>query len=252
VSPPLALSVPSPAVPLASSVDRYLGAPWLFGGVDARTLAVLGRATRRGHTKRGDLLFKAGEPAHALTVLIGGLAKVVRPTPDGATCIVALFGPHEALGTAALLSRGAYPANAVVASDEADVLRIDAGTLLDAAACDPAVANALTRLLVGHTRALQDKIAVMSAGAVPQRIATLLLSLTDRFGDEMEDGTLFAPVCLSRAELADLVSARVETTIRVLTRWQREGVISSKPDGIVIRKVDVLKDVVAGRVRVAE
>jgi CRP/FNR family transcriptional regulator len=45
----------------------------------------------------------------------------------------------------------------------------------------------------------------------------------------------FVPLRLSRGDLADMVGCRVETTIRVMTRWQREGVVETQREGLVIR-----------------
>jgi CRP-like cAMP-binding protein len=52
-------------------------------------------------------------------------------------------------------------------------------------------------------------------------------------------------VKLSRGDLADLVGCRVETTIRVMTRWQREGVVETQREGLVIRDEGNLKETAA-------
>ncbi|HMA94260.1 MAG TPA: helix-turn-helix domain-containing protein [Polyangiaceae bacterium] len=104
--------------------------------------------------------------------------------------------------------------------------------------CAQAVQNKLTTLL--------DKIDILSAGAVEARLATLLLNLYDRFGDDLEDETKIIPLVLSRQELADLVSTTFETAIRVMTRWEREGVVDTTCNGFVIRKREQLERV-AGR-----
>jgi hypothetical protein len=47
-------------------------------------------------------------------------------------------------------------------------------------------------------------------------------------------------VPLSRQELADLVSTTFETAIRVLTRWERAGVVSTDADGFTLHDVTSL------------
>ena len=53
-------------------------------------------------------------------------------------------------------------------------------------------------------------------------------------GDELEDGTTLIPLRLTRAELAALVGTTVETTIRTLSRWSREGLVSTIDGGLTV------------------
>ena len=49
------------------------------------------------------------------------------------------------------------------------------------------------------------------------------------------DGSVLIPLRVTRAQLASLVGATVETTIRTLSRWHRDGHIVSDELGIVIK-----------------
>ncbi len=64
---------------------------------------------------------------------------------------------------------------------------------------DPALALAFNRALCEQTTMLRSRIDVLSAGAVPQRLATLLLHLPERFGDTEEAGRAHIPLALSRS-----------------------------------------------------
>ena len=65
----------------------------------------------------------------------------------------------------------------------------------------------------------------------------------DQFGDELEDGTHILPVALSRRDLAELVATTSETAIRIMTKWQRDGVIDTERGGFRITKLAELKAV---------
>jgi len=71
----------------------------------------------------------------------------------------------------------------------------------------------------------------VSAGSVPARLATLLLQLAERFGDEDESGVCVVPILLSRSALARLVSARVETVIRALSGWSKANLVRTTESG---------------------
>jgi CRP/FNR family transcriptional regulator len=68
----------------------------------------------------------------------------------------------------------------------------------------------------------------------------LLLTLAERFGDEQEGHGTLVPVVLSRGELSSLVGARVETVIRVLSRWQKQGLLETSREGFLLRDIGAL------------
>ena len=230
-----------------ADLTKSLAAHPLFSGLSPGPLDELARSCRPRSLDHREKLWRVGDPATHFALIQGGLVEIVRQAADGSEFIVALFGPRESVGDAAVLGRDRYPAEAVVASDRADLIFVDAGPVLAALPTQPEVSRALIRTLLSHTRALQEKIAVMSAGSVPKRLALLFLLLADRFGDDLADGTVGIPVVLSRTELARLVGATVETTIRTISRWQKAGWISTDGDGFVLREAERLRDVTRGQ-----
>jgi CRP/FNR family transcriptional regulator len=50
---------------------------------------------------------------------------------------------------------------------------------------------------------------------------------------------------LSRQELADLTGTTIETTIRIMSRWQKEDVLHTEKDGFVVRDRDSLDELAA-------
>lgn len=229
--------------------DHSLTGLKVFRGLSDENLGSLSRASHRRAVTRGGALFVEGAPSLDALVILRGLVKVVRQSADGAETILGLFGPREPVGLAAVLEGTPYPATALALSERVEVLCIPRPILLDLMTRDPRWTLSLNEALLQHTMVLRTKIDVMSAGAVSQRLAVLLTALADRFGDELEDGTVFLPVALSRGELSSLVGARAETTIRVLSRWRKRGWLSTTRDGVVLHDTSKLK---ALRVSVAE
>jgi CRP/FNR family transcriptional regulator len=45
---------------------------------------------------------------------------------------------------------------------------------------------------------------------------------------------LFIPLVLSRQELADMIGTTIETSIRIMSRWGKEGVVRTEKDGFTI------------------
>lgn len=226
-----------------SANQRVLQVSNLLGAVEPAILAELARDATRARFGRGDYVWRAGDPATWLTIIASGLVKIAQSTADGGETILALFGPRESIGDMALVGRRPYPASAIVASDATEVIRVDAAVVHAAMTSHPSLVAALNASLVGHSQALHEKIRIMTAGAVPKRLATLLLSLAKRFGDDGDDGSTVIPLLLSRSECARLVGATVETTIRTFTRWERDGLVETTQGGFALHDPAALEQI---------
>jgi CRP-like cAMP-binding protein len=78
-------------------------------------------------------------------------------------------------------------------------------------------------------------------GKAKQRIAKLLGRLADDVGVELPAGEIWIPVRMSRKELAQMCSMRMETVIRVMTHLQRDEVVATEDGGFMIRDRDALR-----------
>lgn len=231
----------APVSPLAAANQRVLRASKLFSSVDDDLLGSLARTALRTTYARGEYVWHARTPATHFVVIGRGLVKITRAGADGSETILAIFGPRESIGDVAVLGSRPYPADAI-ALTAVEVLRIDAGAVQGTGAPTPEFLAAMNASLIEHTHALQDKIRIMTAGKIEKRLATLLLHLASRFGDELEDGTVFVPVHISRDECARLVGATIETTIRTFSRWAKAGLVETTNEGFGLRDVGALTE----------
>jgi CRP/FNR family transcriptional regulator len=86
--------------------------------------------------------------------------------------------------------------------------------------------------------ALNRRMADMT-GSVEIRIGRLFSTLAERVGQKTKDG-IFIPIALSRQDIADLVGTTVETAIRILSRWQKEGIVETDKKGFRISDLSLL------------
>ena len=94
----------------------------------------------------------------------------------------------------------------------------------------------MTRLNMALTR----KLTAMHGTRVPARIASLFLSLAERMGKKTAEGTEI-PLALSRQEIAECVGTTIESAIRVMSKWNREGLLLTGRDRFVIPDRERLK-----------
>lgn len=216
-----------------------------LAGLPRAQLEPLASAATLTSYHQGQALWHAGELPQHFVVVQRGLVKLVRHASKRAIC--GLVGPTESLGDMALLRRIPYRTDAIAATETVTVVSLPRNLLMELCARVPSLYLSLASAIDHDIEGLFDKIDVLSAGNVEVRLATLLLKLNDRFGDDFDDGTSEIPVALSRRDLAELVATSFETVIRVMSRWEREGVLLTTRRGFTLKDVSKL-DHVAGRV----
>jgi CRP/FNR family transcriptional regulator len=188
--------------------------------------------------EKGEALFEEGQPAGSFHFLFVGRVKIVKAAPDR-DLILEILGPGEPVGAVAVFEGQPFPATAVALEPSGTVM-IPAREFFQLTERHPEITR---RLLAGLTRrlmALNRRLADMT-GSVDYRVARLFATLAERLGRKRADG-VFVPLHLSRQEIADLVGTTVETAIRVMTRWQKEGIVATEPDGFLIRRIEALRE----------
>ena len=92
---------------------------------------------------------------------------------------------------------------------------------------------------------LAQRIPEVAGARVETRFAHLFLKLADRLG-RPRGASVFIPLALSRQELADLTGTTIETCIRLMSRWGKEGLLATERDGFVLRDRTALEALTQG------
>jgi len=191
--------------------------------------------------ERGDRLWGQGDPAESVIAICTGAVKTVREWPNDKGMIVDLVFRGGVAGIEAALSHARRPTSCLALSSGRAV-RVSIGQLRQLVAEDLEVSHALLKAAVRAQLGFADRIDEIQLGPVEQRLARVLLRLGDEVGLRDSRG-IFVPVALSRGDLADLVGCRVETTIRIMTKWQRGEVVDTQREGIVLKDRAALEEI---------
>ena len=193
-----------------------------------RVAAVARLATYR----RGELIFREGDPSDRFFMVAAGRVKVFKMTPSGKDIILEIFGPGDPLGAVAVYEGFPFPASAVALEDTrcVSIGKQDFFQLLEQ---NPTVVRGLLLGLTHRLVELTNRLADLTGGRVETRFARLFLKLSGESGGPERDG-VFIPMPLSRQELADLTGTTIETAIRIMSRWGKEGVVRTEKDGFML------------------
>ena len=179
---------------------------------------------------RGEVIFREGDPAELIWFVVDGKVKIVKAAGDR-DIIIEILGRGEPVGTVAVYENRPFPATAV-AIEPSKLLGLPEREFFQILASRPELTRRLLAGLTLRLMAVNRRIAQMT-GTVESRTSRLFLTLADRLGQPAGRGVKI-PLVLSRQEIADLVGTTLETAIRLMSRWQKEGIVLTQPDGFEI------------------
>ena len=192
---------------------------------------VAAAATLRSFDK-GAVIFNEGEPAEALYTVVSGRVKVFKTTARGTDVILEIFGPGDPVGAVAVYEARAYPASAV-AVEPTTCLAIARTAFFALLEAHPTLVRGLLTGLTHRLIELTNRLGELTGGRVEARLARLFLKLAADIGAPRPGGT-FIPLALSRQELADMIGTTIETAIRIMSRWSKEGLVRTERDGFLL------------------
>ena len=195
----------------------------LFAGLSPATRARLLRSASTHSYARNAALFRAGERAPGIYVVLTGRVRVLR-SRDGRQYVVHTEERGGTLAELAFFEDGMLPATAIaVQPTRCLLLRRDA--LRSLMRDDPDLAWLFLRRLSSRVRELVSRLDSASTQAVPARLAAFMLSRMP--------STARAPFTLgmTQLELAEELGTVREVVVRALGRLRRVGVIGSAGRG---------------------
>ncbi len=181
---------------------------------------------------KGEVIFNEGDPSDFLLTVLTGRVKVVKLQPSGKEVILEIFGPGDPVGAVVAYEGRPFPASAI-ALDRTTCLLVRRGPLFALLEKHPSLVRGLLSAFTRRIVELAQRIPEVAGARVETRFAHLFLKLADRVGRARE-GAVFIPMVLTRQELADLTGTTIETCIRLMSRWGKEGILETEKDGFVL------------------
>lgn len=218
--------------PSSENSEKLLREVPMFRALGEQELQTLAEVTEVRLYERGDLVFREADPADDFYTVVRGRVKVSKATPSGKDVILEIFGRGDPLGAVAVYEERPFPATAEALEDTI-CLVVPKEAFFRLLDDDPSLVRGL---LLGLTRRLVDltnRLSELTGGKLEPRFARLFLKLADERGRAVDEG-VFIPLPLTRQELADLTGTTVETCIRIMSRWGKQGVVRTDDDGFTV------------------
>lgn len=193
--------------------------------------------------ERGQRVFSEDDPSDFFYIVLTGRVKVFKQAPNGSDLILELFGPGGPLGAVAAYESRPYPASAA-AMEASECLLIPRESFFQLLEKHPTLVRGLLGSLSLRLVQLTTRLAELTGGRIEARFSRLFLKLADQLGHP-DRGGVFIPLPLSRQELADWTGTTIETSIRIMSRWNKEQVLLTEKDGFVLLDRAALEHIAA-------
>ena len=183
--------------------------------------------------EKDDYLFWEGEPAEWLVLVTAGQVKMIKHSESGRETILATFGPGQIVGEVGVLVGETYPATAQ-ALEPASTLNLRRDDYNELVRQYPDLAWALIQELGRRLQGAHETIRSLAVEKVERRVARVVLRMANTAGERLDDGTVRISVPLSRQDVADMAGTVIETAIRALSLFQKQGLIETREGHIVL------------------
>ncbi len=188
---------------------------------------------------KGDRLYRCGEEAHSLFVLLDGHIKISTQARLGGERIVTVCGPDDFFGESFLTGARERFSDAVCLSDTAVACAISRDQFLEIAHRAPRIVLSFAVVLAEHAQRLQAQLDHLTRPA-PVRLARTLISLAERFGHEERPGWIDLEMNLKHEELASLAHLSRVTVTEYLSAWRAQELVMGTRGRYVIHREGLL------------
>lgn len=204
----------------------------LFAGLPDLAVQEVYTSARIEKRSEGEYFFFQGDPASAVYVLASGRVKLLQLTTDGQQVILRMAVAWTPIGLVGTVSNATYPVTAEAVED-CRALCWSHDALQHLMTKYPRIAQNAMQAMAFHVQEFQDRFREMATERVERRLARALLRLASQLGKKTEEGVEIA-MPVSRQELAEMSGTTLFTVSRILSEWERQGLIRTGRERVVI------------------
>jgi CRP/FNR family cyclic AMP-dependent transcriptional regulator len=223
-----------------SDLVRSMGRAPLMTETPSEAIETLARAGHAREYRRGTYLFHQEDPAPDVFFLWRGRVEISSTSVTGHRQLHTTLEPPQFFGELGVLGEMRRTATAV-ALEDTTVCAIPGeafvGFLEDRPEASRALLRALARQIAAHEALVEDLLFLDLKG----RVAKRLLGLVSPSLDELPPDGAVLPSVVTHADLAALAGGSRENVTRILSEFQRRGLVTREGRRYVLGNMDGLR-----------
>ena len=217
---------------LAIALDELSKLP-LFQGIAQQDLEHLLQAAHRKQLQAGEFFFLQGDPAENMYVLLEGRVKLSQSGPDGDQVLIRVITPVSVFALVAITTASNYLVTAQAAEDSL-ALYWTRHELMDFVLRTPQMAHNAMRIMAERLQDIQERFRQVTTERVERRLVYTLFRLAAQAGKKVDQGVLI-DLTLTRQDLAEMSGTTLYTVSRMLSSWEKQGLVIAGREQVIIR-----------------
>lgn len=215
----------------------------IFDELTEIQLAKIAELSVQEKFRKGQYLFRQGDSAQWLYLIMRGRIKLVKHAPTGATTIIEIYSVGDELSSSALIEDGPYPASARALTDGI-IVKLSKSVFKKMLHEWPKVSFNVMRELGIKYQDVVNNLSSLAVYKVEGRLCRVISGLTRRYGVYGDCRGVILDISLTRQDLADITGTTLETTIRTLNKLRNAGLITWEGKRFFIPDVKALENTV--------
>jgi len=193
--------------------------------------------------ERGELLYRTDEPVRNIYAVRSGSVKTYVLTKNGRMQITGFHIAGELLGLGAIAAH--YFTTEAMALETTMVCEVPIEVLEVYSKEIPSIRQQMLKILSQEILDNQKLMLLLGKKSADERLATFLLSISQRFRRRRYSPTEFN-LSMSRSDIGNYLGIAEETVSRVFTRFQSEGLLATKQRQVQLLDLDRLDNIARG------
>ncbi len=211
----------------------------LLSVLPPETTALLERRATRRAFRRGQIVFRKGDPGSSMFLIVEGQVKMILPSEGGEEVLLGVLDAGDFFGDLSIID-GQPRSATIVATEPTETVVIRRDEFLGAIDANPRVAFDLLRILARRLRQTDEFVEDAIFLDVRGRLAKKLLELGETYGAVGPGGTVIG-IRLTQGDLAAMIGATRESVNKHLRSYRARGIIDIAHQRITIRRVEELR-----------
>jgi CRP-like cAMP-binding protein len=221
--------------------EVFLAGVPLFKALDAATLARLAAATTRRTLKRGETLFRKGDPASGMYVVVYGEIKLLATTPARGSRLTGIVEPGQSFGEPVMFLERPTLVDAQAASDSL-VLHLPKAAVFEEIERNPKFARRMIAGLSQRVESLVRELDRQALGSGSERLIAYLL----RHG-RGHPGPIVVTLPAAKSEIASQLNLTPEHFSRILHVLAQAGLLEIEGRKITVPRRERLEGAIHRR-----
>jgi CRP/FNR family cyclic AMP-dependent transcriptional regulator len=218
---------------------ELLGTAPLFSVLHPEDLRVLAGKFHQVRYRRGEVIFREGEPADRLILVEEGRVKLSTSSTSGQEFLIAVLGPGQIFGELEVLDRGARAMDAR-AMEAATLFALPSEVFWTLLENRPALARRLLELMARRLRRADQTSQDLVFFDAPTRLARRFLQMAEEHGEPAGDQAVRVTVRVTQGEMAQMIGVTRESANRLIASFAGRGWIDWNDGYPVLVQPDAL------------